>query len=116
MDIQDVDVNLADLPVLIDHNDFTQNSVAVNPEGRFFDFALTDAALMHAMLSLVALHLDLNCRDSTLGRMGYFQAIHHQAEAVRDINRRLSVPGAHLSDGLIGAVAILANGEVSFHY
>jgi hypothetical protein len=48
--------------------------------------------------------------------MGYFQAIHHQAEAVRDINRRLSVPGAHLSDGLIGAVAILANGEVSFHY
>jgi Fungal specific transcription factor domain len=116
MDTQCVDTSITDMPALIDHNDFTQNSVAVNPEGSFFDFALTDAALMHAMLSLVALHLDLNNKDATVGRIGYLQAIHHQAEAVRDVNRRLSTPGPHMSDGLVGAVAILANGEVRSRY
>jgi hypothetical protein len=118
MNIEYVDLDHADIPAPVDHHDFTQNSVAVNPEGSFFDFALTDAALMHATLSLVALHLDLNYKAATDGvvRNSYLQAIHHQTEAVRDINRRLFVPGAHLSDGLIGTVAILANSEVSFHY
>jgi hypothetical protein len=38
--------------------------------------------------------------------------MHHQAEAVRDVNMRISTNTAHLDDALIIAVSLLANCEV----
>jgi hypothetical protein len=87
----------------------------VNPEGSFFDFAANDVALLHATLSLVALNLGLNFQDiaSAPSAEVFREAVWNQTEAVRDVNRRLNTNEAYLSDGLIGAVAILANCEVS---
>lgn len=86
----------------------------MNPEGSFFDFALPDVALFYATMSLVAIHLGLT--GSNISNRGeiFNEAVYHQIEAVRDVNQRLNTADAYLSDGLIGAVAILANCEVSF--
>jgi hypothetical protein len=106
-------------PILIsqtDHHNFTQNSFAVNPEGSFFDFAKQDTALMHALLCLVANHFNLtHSQDNSIATTdsAYHQALSHQAEAVQDLNVRLGHIEAHMDDGLIAAVAILANCEVS---
>jgi hypothetical protein len=99
----------------VDNHDFTQNSFAVNPEGIFFDFAKKDTALMHALMSLVAIHYDLKHpgNDSMMVDSAYHQAVYHQSEAVQNINFRLGSEVAYKDDGLIGAIAILANCEVS---
>lgn len=88
------------------HHEFTQNSFAVNPEGSWYSFAVTDAGLLHAMLSLVALHYDLGHHMEIS-----FETAYHQTEAIRLVNERLSDPEAQLTDALIGSVAILANFE-----
>lgn len=88
------------------HHEFTQNSFAVNPEGSWYSFAVTDAGLLHAMLSLVALHYDLGHHMEVS-----FESAYHQTEAIRLVNERLSDPEAQLTDALIGSVAILANFE-----
>jgi hypothetical protein len=99
-----------------DYHGFTQNSFAVNPEGCFFDFAKTDAALLHALLCLVSIHYHLNNgSDRAAGTLvfAYNQAVYHQTEAVRIVNQRLTVPESYYSDTFVCAVAILANCEVS---
>ncbi|OCL15216.1 hypothetical protein AOQ84DRAFT_413343 [Glonium stellatum] len=88
------------------HHEFTQNSFAVNPEGSWYSFAVTDACLLHATLSLVALHYDLGHYMEAS-----FEAAYHQAEAIRLVNECLSNPTAQLTDAIIGSVAILANFE-----
>jgi hypothetical protein len=97
----------------IDHHSFTQNSFAVNPEGSFFDFASSDVALFYATMSLVAINLGLNRANTSDPNEVFREAVYNQTEAVRDVNRRLNATDAYLSDGLVGAVAILANCEVS---
>ena len=90
--------------------------MAVNPDGSFFDFAVTDVALTHALLSLVSLHFDLQhpqeVMTGSLSR-AYDQALYHQAEAVQDINSRLTAPGVHPDDAMVGAVALLSICAVS---
>lgn len=88
------------------HHEFTQNSLAVNPEGSWYSFAVTDAGLLHATLSLVALHYDLGHHMEVS-----FETTYQQSEAIRLVNERLSDPEAQLTDALIGSVAILTNFE-----
>jgi hypothetical protein len=90
--------------------------VAVNPEGSFFDFAVTDVALTHALLSMVSLHFDLRYpHDVGPGSLSnaYQQAIYHQVQAVSNINQRLSVSGMLPDDAMVGAVGLLALFAVS---
>jgi hypothetical protein len=90
----------------------------VNPEGSFFDFAVTNTALLHALLSLVAVHYTLSypqqaSSSNSLHSPGY-QIVHHQAEAVKYLNWRLGVGmEMHWDDALVIAVALLSNCEVS---
>jgi hypothetical protein len=64
-------------------------------------------------MSLVAIHLGLTGININNSDEIFHEAVYNQTEAIRDVNRRLSTANACLSDGLIGAVAILANCEVS---
>lgn len=93
---------------LADHHDFTQNSFAVNPEGSWFAFAVTDAAVLHATLSLVALHYDFSHHLAMSHEVFY-----HKGEAIRLINESIGQANTAPTDKLVGAVAILANCEVS---
>lgn len=89
----------------------------MNPESNFFDFAVTDGALLHALLSMVGIHYRLmhpeHVETSGLGDTIQSDIIHHQTEAVKDINARLKTYGAHFNDGLVIAVSLLSNCEVS---
>lgn len=98
----------------IDHHDFTQNSIAVNPEGGYFDLAVSHTALFHATLALVALHLNLTKYSSAAQHAGttYEQEVFHQASAVHEIHQHLAGSITSQSDHLITAVSILANFEV----
>jgi hypothetical protein len=95
-----------------DHHDFTQNSFAVNPEGSFFDFAMTDAALSNSLMALVAIHYSLALPPDT-AQVVYNQVVHHQAQAVGDVNARLNTNAAYFDDALVVSVALLVNCEVS---
>jgi hypothetical protein len=92
---------------LADHHNFGQNSFAVNPEGSWFEFASTDAAIMHATLSLVALNYDLSHHLAISDEVFY-----HKGEAIRLVNRTINNAIPEPIDKLVGAVAILANCEV----
>jgi hypothetical protein len=92
---------------LTDHHDFKQNSFAVNPEGSWFEFASTDAAILHATLSIVALNYDLSHHLAISNEVFY-----HKGEAIRLVNRTINNTISAPIDKLVGAVAILANCEV----
>jgi hypothetical protein len=83
------------------------NSLAVNPEGSWMAFAVTDAALLRATLSLVALHTDL-----INGREESSDCLFQKGEAIREINHRLGDSYQQFSDTSIATVAILTNLEV----
>ncbi|MCJ1385104.1 hypothetical protein MMC17_008223 [Xylographa soralifera] len=85
---------------------FTQNSLAINPEGKWFPYAAGDAALLHATFFLVALH-----RDLQLGTELSSQCLYHRGEVIRTVNGRIGPPEREISDATIGAVAFLANFE-----
>ncbi len=61
------------------------NSIAVNPEGTWLSFALTDAALLHVTLALVAYHYDI-----THGRHESLECLYRKGQAIRGMNLRLS--------------------------
>jgi Fungal specific transcription factor domain len=86
---------------------FTMNSVAVNPEGSWLSFALTDAALLHATLSLVAYHYDI-----THGKEESLDSLCQKVEAIKKMNRRLSDSHQQFSDTTIATVSLFANIEV----
>jgi hypothetical protein len=81
------------------------NSVAINPEGDFFAQARTDAAVLHSILYLVALH-----RDLKLGISDSPESLYHGSEAFKIINTRLQE--GVFSDKTIAAVAMLVTKEV----
>lgn len=83
------------------------NSVAVNPEGSWLSFALTDAALLHATLSLVAYHYDI-----THGRDESLDCLYQKGEAIRKMNQRLGDSHWQFSDTTIATVSLFANIEV----
>lgn len=95
------------LELQTDTTAFTMNSVAVNPEGSWFSFALTDAALLHATLSLVAYHYDI-----THGRNGSLDCLYQKGEAIKKMNQRLGNSHQQFRDTAIATVSLFANFEV----
>jgi hypothetical protein len=86
---------------------FNTNSLALNPDGDFFDVARSDAAILHGLVSVVG-----RIRSLDLGIEEDVDVLRHQAEAVTIINERLANGREALSDSLIAAVAVLVNQEV----
>lgn len=93
------------------HVSFSANSHACNPEGRWLATAFMDAAMLHATLSLVAIHR----RDkfsSNLSKL-YFE---HRGEAMKIIGHRLTEADQAISDATIGAVALLSSSDNHFDW
>lgn len=88
------------------HTSFWANSLAVNPEGKWMSVALSDPAMLHATLCLVALH-KFQTHGIPLANSYYF----HRGEAMRMITTRLSDPKNATSDNTIGAIAILSTSD-----
>jgi len=93
------------------HTAFWANSYACNPEGRWISIALADPAIIHATLSLVAIHRrDCYAMDPPV------VYLKHRGEAIRLISERLGNATKALSDGTIGAVAILSSSDNHAHW
>ena len=90
------------------HTSYWDNSVAVNPEGKWISVAISDAAMLHATLCLVALH-KFQTRGEPLAN-SYFW---HRGEAMRLIARNLADPEQATSDATVGAVAVLSASDNS---
>ena len=85
------------------------NAPALNPEGTWISFAITDVAVMNSTLAVVAWHFDQrrNISESSV-------TLQLKNDAISIINNRLRDPDAdtQMNDGSVGAVATLANFEV----
>ena len=93
------------------HTTFWANSYACNPEARWFSVALMDPAMIHATLSLVAIHRR-DCFSIDLSEV-YFK---HRGEAMKIVARRLNDLKESLSDETIGAVALLSSSDNHFNW
>lgn len=82
------------------------NMAALNFQNDCLTNAISDPALLHAILYIVATDYDLHqgVFDSAL-------TIHHGGEAIRLVNKQLY--SGELTDTLAAAVAIIATREVS---
>ena len=90
------------------HTSFWDNSLAVNPEGSWISVAISDSAMLHATLCLVALHKSQTAGESLAN--SYFW---HRGEAMRLISKNLADPSHAISDATIGAVAVLSASDNS---
>ncbi|KIW95674.1 uncharacterized protein Z519_04259 [Cladophialophora bantiana CBS 173.52] len=90
---------------------FWANSFACNPEARWISVALMDPAIIHATLSLVAIHRR-DCFSIDLNKV-YFK---HRGEAMQIVSQRLSNLQKSLSDETIGAVALLSSSDNHFDW
>jgi len=86
------------------------NSSALNPDGTWISFAITDMAVLHSTMAIVAWHL-----DQLLGIPESSDTLQQKGDAIKLMNTRLHNPsqGEQVNDGIVGAVAVLANFEVS---
>lgn len=91
---------------LIDYymHSYWTNSLAVNPRGQWTLMTLADPAMVHAKLSLVALHR-ADRREGGLSP----EHIYHRGQAIALINERLSDKSATISESSIGAIALLVS-------
>ena len=85
---------------------YWSNSYATNPRGEWTAFALTDSAIMHAKLSLVALH-----RADRLRQPLPEAYLRHRGNAINLIRGRLNNPSEALTDTTIAAVVLLASSD-----
>lgn len=88
-----------------DYQAYTMNMVALSFPADCLSNAITDLALLHAVLYIVSTDLDIKrgISDSAL-------SVHHGTEAMRLINKHLDGRGS-LPDTIIAAVAIIATRE-----
>jgi len=91
-----------------DNTALTTNAFAINYDDNWKPFSISDAALLHATLCLVAQHQDLiqgieDSRDS----------LYHKGKALMLINERLLDDKHRMSEASITSVAILVILEVS---
>lgn len=84
-----------------------QNAFAFYSKEQLFAHAAVDPAWLNATLSLIALHHDLNT-----GKGISHECLFHRGEALRIVNERLK-ESRHVNDATIGAIASLANFDVS---
>ena len=85
---------------------YWSNSYATNPRGEWTAFAMTDSAIMHAKLSLVALHRADRLRQPL--PEAYLQ---HRGKAIKLIHQRLNSASEALTDTSIAAVVLLASSD-----
>lgn len=90
---------------ITDHHAFRQNSLAINVEGEWLAFAMSDSALTHAQLGLIALTLDIDSSNN----QAY---VYHTNAALRLIRKKIEHAPSKPDDQLIGAVATLLIAEV----
>ena len=93
------------------HTSFWDNSLACNPEGKWISVAISDPAMLHATLCLVALH-----KFQTRGEQEAKSYFWHRGEAIRLISESLTDPGHAASDATIGAVAVLSASDNSVSF
>ena len=92
----------------LDRTSYWSNSLAVNPDGKWFSVIAMDSALFHAQLSLVTQHQALS-RGTPFPESYYY----HRGMAISIVTSRLVHPVEAVRDATIGAVALLAYSEVS---
>jgi hypothetical protein len=92
--------------ILVDNTAFRINAFAVNFDETWKPFSITDSALLHATLCLVAQHEDLLAgRESE-------ENLFHKGEVMRLMNGRLRESGREISDADVTTVAMLVVLEV----
>ncbi|KAE8453682.1 hypothetical protein EG329_009193 [Mollisiaceae sp. DMI_Dod_QoI] len=84
-----------------DNTAFISNAFAINYDNTWKPFSITDAALLHATLCLVAQHEDLQ-----RGTDESSENLFHKGEAMRLMNKRLLEQWHSLTDADITSVAI----------
>ena len=94
------------------HTSFWDNSLACNPEGKWLSVAVSDSAVLHATLSLVAIH-----KFQTRGGPQTNSYLWHRGAAMRLVSKNLADLAHATSDGTIAAVSILSSSDnrVSLH-
>lgn len=90
-----------------DNTAFISNAFAINYDNAYKTFSITDSALLHATLCLVAQHGDL-----LRGAEESSENLFHKGEAMRLMNHRLLEDWHYISDADITAVAIFVILEV----
>lgn len=73
----------------------------------WFRFAVTDAAMLHAMLYAGAIYLAL-----LEGKRESGDTVYHLSQTISIVNKRLSESSLHVQDSTIGALSCLALGAV----
>jgi hypothetical protein len=87
--------------------DFRVNAFALNFDDAWKPFSVTDAALLHATLCLVAQHQDL-----LRGASDSKENLWHKGEVMRVMNVRLKDVGRTVTDADITSIALLVILEV----
>lgn len=82
---------------------FRPNSWAINAKHDWFTFIIQDKAATHATLSFVSLN-----RDLEEGSKVSSWTLHHRMRAIQLIRDGIENASSHPTDGLIGAVALVA--------
>ena len=105
-----INISTPGMPALVEYyyRSFWDNSLACNPEGMWMSVAVSDPAMFHATLCVVALH-----KFQTRGGPQASSYFWHRGEAIRLISQNLADPEQATSDATIGAVALLSAADNS---